>query len=356
MKKLPFPLLFFILVFSILLSACTGSISSSSWPGVSVDQNNAYLAYGPYVYAVNISNGTMVWRAPEKAGKGFYAQPVLTNEGHVVVGGYDNLLYDLNIKDGTTSWTFNGGDKWVASPLISGKDIYAPNAGSGLYKLDLQKNLQWEYKTGNANWSAPASDNNNLYLPSMDHSLYAISQSTGKDIWKIDLGGAVVGTPALSSDGILYAGTLGNEIVAVNAADGKILWRFSTSGGVWSGPTLQGNTLYFGDLKGTFYGLDVKTQQTTLKITPDGLVVSQPLVSTDKIVFTTETSTQSGAGSVIAIDPTGKVLWNKTISGKLYTSPVQAGDKILVAVTQGDSLLVALDQNGNQVWTFQPPK
>jgi outer membrane protein assembly factor BamB len=294
----------------------------------------------------------MGWRFPEKAGKGFYATPALTTDGQLIVGGYDNILYSINPQNGTQNWTYtvSGLDRWISGALASGEDIYAPNVNRFLYDLDLHGAVKWKHETTNANWATPAADDTTLYLPSMDHFLYAIDKKNGTQKWKVDLGGAIAGSPTLSKDGVLYAGTMNNEVVAVDAASGQVSWRFPTSGGVWSSPVIQDKVIYFGDLKGTFYGVDTTTRKATVQITPDGPIVSTPLLLKDRIVFVTE------SGSVQAIDFSGKILWNHTINGKLYTTPVQAGDHILVAVTQGDQLLAALDQNGNQVWSFTPPK
>jgi len=44
------------------------------------------------------------------------------------------------------------------------------------------------------------------------------------------------------------------------------------------------------------------------------------------------------------------------VGGKIYTTPVTAGDLILVAPYQAQVALVALDANGKQAWTFTPAK
>jgi hypothetical protein len=40
--------------------------------------------------------------------------------------------------------------------------------------------------------------------------------------------------------------------------------------------------------------------------------------------------------------------------GKIYPSPLLAGDLILVAPINADELLIAVDVNGNQRWVFSP--
>jgi len=81
---------------------------------------------------------------------------------------------------------------------------------------------------------------------------------------------------------------------------------------------------------------------------PDGPIVGTPLVNKEGIYFTTE------VGSLYAVDREGNTRWERNIGGKIYTSPIAAGDLILIAPIESDDLLVALDANGTQQWAFAP--
>src|SRR5512142_1486795 len=79
-----------ILLASVLLSACSTGATSSSWPGLTADKDNAYLANGPSVYAVRLTDGFKVWQYPPQgqAGSGaqFFSNPVLTPDGPLLAG------------------------------------------------------------------------------------------------------------------------------------------------------------------------------------------------------------------------------------------------------------------------------
>lgn len=357
MKITRTPALIILVALTLALSACSGALTASSWPGMTVDQNNAYVAAGQHLYAVKLSDGSMAWRyPPDKAATGFFAVPAISTDGQLIAGGFDNILYSLNPQNGTMNWSFtpsknDNPDRWIGGALVQNQAIFAPSADHYLYKLDLKGNVLWKFQTGYSLWAHPVSDGKTIYQASMDHVLYAIDPNTSNKVWSVDLGGAIVGAPALSDKGVLYAGTVSKEVLAIEAASGKILWRVPTGGGVWASPALDGDNLYVGDMSGNFYGLAAADGKTLWSIKPDGAIISGAVVTTDKkIIFGTE------SGALIALDNTGKILWNHAINGKLYTTPVVAGDRILVAVTQGDQLLVSLDMNGNQLWTFAPPK
>src|SRR5574341_2699026 len=69
MKSKHFFILFTLLFLSLSLSACAGgaATAASSWPGLTVDGETAYLAYNQHVYAINVADGKEKWRFPPEA-------------------------------------------------------------------------------------------------------------------------------------------------------------------------------------------------------------------------------------------------------------------------------------------------
>ncbi len=357
MKQFRLPLITLIfLLLAVALSACSGSaFASTSWPGIIADENAAYLAYNQHVYAINLDTGIEKWRYPQEADNkiSFYAPPALTTDGQLIVGGYNNLLYSLDPANGSLNWTFDQAkNRFIGSPLVRETGIFAPSADGNLYALDLNGNLLWPpYKIQKPLWAQPAADEDCecIYLTSMDHHVYAINAENGTLVWKSeDLRGAIVGTPAYDANSTLYVGTFSNEMLAFDAKTGRVKWRFPTDGWVWSGPALAEEMLLFGDLNGNFYALDATNGAELWRLQPNGPIVSTPLVVGDTIYFTTEENT------IYAVDKDGNPVWNQTVSGKIYASPVLAGDLILVAPIESDTLLVALMGSGAQKWNFTP--
>lgn len=325
---------------------------ATSWPGITADQEKVYVAYGSYVMAVNLRDGSLVWQYPQEAQNGytFYAAPTLA-DGQLIAGTYSNILVSIHPDSGALNWEFNQAKgRYVASAVVVGNTILAPSADYTLYALDLKGNLLWKFTTGQALWAAPLAEGEDIYLPSMDHFLYKLKVADGSSEWKTDLGGAAVSTPVAGTDGRVYVSTLGNEVLAVQTSDGGILWRFKADDVVWSNPVLVEDTLYFGDLKGKIYALDASNGSLKWSQEIGGSLIAAPAVKSDGILFADEN------GDLIAIGYGGQKLWTRTIGDTLYTAPLTTDGKILVAVTKGENLVVALDDNGNQLWKFIPPK
>lgn len=345
-----------LILLSLLVSSCSSTIyASTGWHGLAAGTDIAYLAAGNQVFAVDLNTGSEKWRYPAKpdAKIAFYANPVLTGDGQLLVPSYDHKLYTINPANGTGGVLFAGStNRLVASPLATQNMIFQPSSDWNIYALDMTGKLIWSYKTGGPIWSEPATDPTCgcVYVASMDHKIYSFDAATGRKIWESDLGGALVGTPAVGSDGTLYEGTFGKEMIALNASDGSIKWRFTTQDWVWSGPVLVNNSLFFGDLSGYFYGLNTADGTALWRIQPQNAIVDSPAVSGDKLYFATE------ADTLYTVNTAGDILSSKVIGGVIYSSPIIDGDIILVSPTGFDSLLVALNLDGNQQWAFTPAK
>jgi outer membrane protein assembly factor BamB len=233
--------------------------------------------------------------------------------------------------------------------------IFQPSADGHIYVVDLTgKQALSPIKTGgDAIWAQPVTNPGCgcIYIASMDHMVYSFDLATGRQLWvSQDLGGSMVDTPAVGTEGTIYVGTFGDEMIALDSTNGTVKWRFTTEDWVWSGPALANNVLYFGDLSGTFYALDPSNGRELWRIQPNNSIVDSPVVSGDNIYFTTE------ADTLYSLNPAGAIVYSKVIGGVIYSSPVIVGDTILVAPTSFDAVLVALTLDGNQKWTFTPAK
>ena len=346
-----------------VVSGCAGGSGSvaTGWPGLAADGDTAYMAYTQHVYAVNLANGVEKWRFPAEADRAisFFAAPSLTADGLIIVGGYNNTLYSLDPASGIEKGSYlDATDRYVGSTLAADEGIFAPNADANLYALDNQGKFRWNFTTQGPLWSKPVADAGCtcIYLTSMDHRVYSVDAQTGRINWQTDdLGGSMVGSPALSPDGILYVGTFASEVIALNAENGEILWRIPTSDWVWGAPVLKDDRLYFGVLDGNFYAVNARSGENLWgPFQADGTIPDSPLVTDEAIYFTTQ------VGSLYGFNLDGSPLLSpnpKILGGKLAASPVQAGDLILVAQTDANKIpvvLLALDKNGNPKWTFTP--
>lgn len=339
-----------LLIIPALLTACARP--SATWAGVTATEKVAYLAVGSHLYAIDLQSGNELWRYPEKATSAlqFYAAPLLTSDGGLILGsaGSDTALISLDLQSHVERWTFRGAkDHWIATPLEWQGLLYAPNADGYLYILDLNGKLQKSVEVGKRLWATPVSDGTYIYVASLDHFVYAVDPATYQIVWKRDLGGSIAAAPAVAAD-TLFSGSFASRLHALQLPSGQPRWEAATQGWLWGTPLVVGETVYVNDLKGQLYAFDRASGQLRWQRGPNGPAVAGPTYFGQAIVMLTE------SGKVHAYDEQGNLLWERALSGRLYTSPAVAADRLLVAPMQGDSLLVALDMEGNLVWTFNP--
>src|SRR3990172_6069418 len=96
---------------SLTLAGCSEAAgAANSWPGLSAGDQVIYVSFNAAVHAIDPASGAARWRFPAEAQRNvtFFAAPTPTDDGHVIVGGYDNRVYSLNAEDGGVAWTFEG--------------------------------------------------------------------------------------------------------------------------------------------------------------------------------------------------------------------------------------------------------
>lgn len=373
----------FFLLAAALLSGCTGS---TVWPGLAASGDVAYLANTTAIHALDLKTGQELWKFSVSGGflnsnpSIFVTTPVITEDGLVIVpdSGNKHVIYALNSKDinpeskaPNIAWQFSSATgHWIAAPLIVGDRLFAPNSDGNVYVLDLKDGQSEKQAVKVINlpadpgkqpgrlWAQPVTDGKRLFVTSLDHSLFAIDLNTYDILWHEDLGGAIPSAPVVGGDGMLYAGSLAKKFERFDPATGKHEPVLETKGWIWGTPVVDGDNIYFSDIEGYFYSYNTKSGQLNWEpVQPDTAsaaraITASPLIFNGQVLVATE------SGNVYSISQQGDVkLWHQgPDKGKLYTTPVHAGDYLLVAYIESDYYLIALDKDGDKKWTYPAGK
>jgi outer membrane protein assembly factor BamB len=161
----------------------------------------------------------------------------------------DNGLHAINHK-GESQWFFASKDKsWTINGETWGwgnqqvKDIWA-----------------W-YR------SAPTIANDKIIFGNANGT-FAVSKSTGKQIWHVDTG--VTHTKPAYENNVVVVGSWNNNLYGIDVEQGKITWQFSgriPQGSMnnwdgWNGfnlsPIIHENTVYVGNRGSYFYAIDLE--------------------------------------------------------------------------------------------------
>lgn len=345
-------LLFFLVTLTILTS-CGGGLPAASWFGIAVGDSTVYLSANEQVFALNLESGAELWSfppAPDQETGPFYAVPLLTGD-LLVVGDYGlGKLYALSQVAGAQQWSAETEGKIVAGAVATDGEIVVANDEGKVYLVQQEtQERRLLLETDKPIWAAPLVDeaNGRIYIASMDHHLYAIDLEREEQLWSFEVGGALVGTPALS-DGVLYFGGLDSRVFAVDAVTGEQVWQFDTEGWVWGGPVVEGGALYFGDMDGHFYALNAAdgTERWTFQA-EDG-VRAAPVLADGVLYFGTR------GGRVYALNAEGGTQkWLQRIDGSIYSQPVVRANYLLLSPHNAKVKLVALDpESGAERWAY----
>lgn len=339
---------------ALLLSACSGSrVGSSSWPGLTVSDSMAYVAFNQSVYAVDLASGQQRWQfTPPEEDKGatFYAAPALSDQGTLIVSSYTGVVYAVKADTGDMIWRRSlSSSRLVGAPEVAGDIVLVPSADRNLYALKLESGADvWSFSTGEPLWSQPLVEGDKIYLSGLDHKVYALDLTSGNQLWSTELDGAIADRPT-GMDNLILTGTFANQLVAMSADNGRIVWTLKTDGWVWGDPAVQDGVAYFGDVDGTFYAINSQGQPVW-RSHLDGDVTASPAVENGTVYFVT------ADGQVFARNAAdNSPEWQQPLDGQLLTDPVITGDSLLVAALDGKNLLTAFDSTSGAVrWAYQP--
>jgi outer membrane protein assembly factor BamB len=370
------------------------------------------------VYAIDAETGKPKWRTkvtePNARARQCFS-PVAVGNGRVYLGAYDGFLYAINAESGKLAWKINCGD-WIRSrPFVAGDKvcvatldgklvaiksgtneaqrlwttaidrhpIYANLAGDEMGVLISTGNLdlvavsladgreQWRkslirctrgsdgmkhYTDGMPEiMQAPITvAAGKLFVAGKDGFLHSVDASSGKRLWRFELGGRVSTSPTVR-EGRVFVGQFGGDGIfyAIDANSGLPLWSRKL-GNIWAPPECDGQQLFVGNMEGTFYCLDPANGATqwTRKFS-DG-VYPAPTLDEDRVI------TGSWDGHYYALDRTdGKVIWAYSRPGYAYhiggrpdsAAPVLVDGKVIVQVLGGN--FVALNaETGNEEWEW----
>src|SRR3990172_3597910 len=350
-----------------LVSACGGPPPATSWSGLTVSGETAYLASTDRIYAIDTNPLTnnqqrQLWTFPpigQGASFTFHAKPLVSDEG-ILYSGSDNpgnsgnFVFALETdriidvgeppnlsKTAETGWRYPSSENQLSLGSIyggvsaNGDSIYAATGKGQIVSFAANPDGQagqvnWVFTTTQPIWSSPIVTGSVVYVASQDHHLYALDAETGSEIWKFAAHTALAGPPGY--DNTQYLGDLSGNLYPLDL-DGRKIWTLPS-------------------------GTELTPSNIENKNKLEGMIRAQPLVTEDRIYLAT------GAGKLYALErATQSYVWTFPPAAaqggeQFLTTPVLVGETLLVApVPSGASpvYLYAINAvSGNAQWLFPP--
>lgn len=259
-------------------------------------------------------------------------------------------------------WSFAAHGPFIGSAAVSDGVVYAGSLDSTLYALDEQTGkLLWTVRFPAPIRSTPFVQNGLLYI-NAGGSLTALDASSGVRRWTFATGGERIHEPYGYADyyqsspvvrnGIVYCGSGDGNFYAVNGKNGTLLWKFSTSGVVHASPAFDSALVFIGSFDGTMHALDQHTGKEVWnfrsvghRFFPKGELQGTPVVM-NGLVFV-------GARdyNVYAIDAKkGYCHWN-VVFPRGWALSLTPADSVLYIGTSDDDVIIAADPlTGKERW------
>lgn len=244
----------------------------------------------------------------------------------------------------------------TSTPVSDGSRVYVHFGRDGVRAFDLDGKLHWHEQVGKiistfGSGSSPILLADKLIVNATVElaALVALDKHTGKRLWKTRVDGDCWSTPAVAllpggKQEIILNGSA--AIYGFDPDDGKELWQLESIGGhISSTPVVRGDVIYvinsgIGErhvmaVRAGGRG-DIANNHVLWKQPKAGASHCSPLVIGDRLYFF------SGLGVVVDAKD-GRILEQKRLEGlmNLYSSPIVAGDKIVLFTRQGEAYVLS---------------
>lgn len=298
---------------------------------------------------------------------------------------YPNNITQQGIKSGKNNtfgngyinknFKFNAHSSIVSTPTVINGITYFGANNDYVYAIsDLTGKLIWKYKTDNQVMTQPIIDKRILYVGSGNNffqkgniirgtrksTIYALSSSTGKLIWKYNTKGENMPSFAYKKNTIYVAN--GNSMFyAINAKNGHINWEKNFNGvDSMSSLNLSGNLIYFGsgNIDTTQYinAINIKTHKlqwaSPLPLSFGGITDNSPSSNSKYVVIEglDLSSTINEFNQVVYVinKKTGQIKWTHKLGFGIRPMNMETDNSVIV----GNNLYIGNTVGNGRFYSF----
>jgi len=317
---------------------------------VIVQTGVAYVNSGDgYLYAVNASTGSLIWKYETYEGTTPQNAPVLTRGLLVVpclVGGdtQKNAMCGIKAATGKRVWAYYddcnclppaGVSSGVVASGTTAVFDYQDGSTSPSYVAAV------DVRSGTRIWASPALPHGPDFWSaaiaggqvffSTGSGVCAASLASGTQAWCTNLGSE----PSIASaNGVVYVNSSNNGVFALNASTGAQLWQYTPTAGNSSGnydpPAIAHGIVYVSGIggNGNLYGLNASTGAPIFNTSGAGssaYTASSPSVANGVVYL------QCSNGFCAFNSATGAVLFDGGTPGQDYVSPAIVNGAVYAA-------------------------
>ena len=321
-------------------------------------KNTVFFSSGNILYALNLNDGSQKWTFKiDLLSAPFPPSPTISN-GVIFIGDIYGNLHAIDASTGVEKWKYSRttlGSINSTAMVVDGVVYVATDGGDVLAIDEIKGTKKWSFHNDGVNGgfvSSPTVSNGLLFIGCIDGNLYALNALTGEKKWNFGEAIINVGSSPAVANGLVYF-TGSRHLYGIEASTGIKKIDFLSKSTMNSSPTINRGVVYFGDVNGNFYAIDAITGIKKWDSAAAGInsdISSSPIVSGDLVYFG-----NGNIGSAFhALNVSnGSEKWDFFTGGPIfYSSPTIANGVIYVGVQK--SIFYAIDAlTGVEKWKFE---
>ena len=252
-----------------------------------INSNRLFIGCDDGLKSVNINNHEVSWKYDCS---NVEPTPFFIDD-EVYFGSNDGHLYGLNKSNGHVNLNKKLDGELKSSPIVVNDSIYIGSTNGKIYSVGTDKDLNWDFTTGDEILSSPTYVNETVIVGSTDGSLYCLNESDGALKWKVDLNNKILSSPTVDEhDNSVFVGSDEGNLTCLDVRDGTVKWSHPTGDKVQSTPALKDKLISFGSNNGNFYVLNKYTGLEEFKYNPGTLlfnskITSSPVINGNSLFF-----------------------------------------------------------------------
>ena len=208
-------------------------------------------------------------------------------DDRLIVGSSEGVLTAFDVQSGELLWNVETTGRFAAAPTFYAGRIFQPGDDGILYAIavDDGREIYRVELEGPLLGAVAVSDL--VYATDMTGHVYGIDPGSGQVIWQTLLESDIWSAPAVS-DGYLVVGTSGGEVVALESATGNVVWRFDAIEVVRASVTIAGKFVVVGTMGGRLYSLEIASGKLIDQWQLKGAVSCSPVTDGDRVYVVTQ--------------------------------------------------------------------
>jgi outer membrane protein assembly factor BamB len=246
------------------------------------------------------------------------------------------------------AWEFKAEEAIETTPVINGSRVFAADVMGTVYAISRSDGKElWRKSYDTGFLASPVIAGDQLFIGDIDGNVYALAAADGKERWKQTTEGEISGAAAIYQDNVLVASQDG-KLYCFRSDTGEPVWVYEADDQIRCSPTIAGDRTFLGGCDAKLHIVDLKTGKASGEGLPlGGPTGSTPAVRGDLAVVPIMD------GTVFGFD------WKKKTELWRYEDPFQAQEYRNSAAVAGDVAVVssqrkqvdAIDvRTGKRIW------